>query len=73
MIGYQLEYKVGNVSLIPSNILVSDIDDMELLEFWEERLQILAQPFAILYREDKDGFVKYSILTEMKKKGNPFR
>lgn len=73
MIGYQLEYKIGNVSLIPSNILVSDIDDMELLEFWEERLQRLSQPFAVLYREDKDGLVRYSILTEMKRKGNPFR
>lgn len=73
MIGYSIEYKMGDVSLIPSNILVSDIDDMSLLEFWEERLRIMSQPFAVLYRKDKDGYVKYSILVEMKRKNNPFR
>lgn len=73
MIGYEVEYKVGDVSLIPSNILVSDVDDMDLLEFWEERLRVMSQPFAVLFRKDKDGLIRYSILTEMKRKGNPFR
>lgn len=72
MSGYIVEYQVGKVSLVSSNLLVKDIMDMEILEFWEDRLKRLNQPFAVLFKRTKRG-VKYCIYTNMKRKGSIFR
>lgn len=72
MTEYVLEYKTGEVSLIESNVLVKDITDMEVLEFWEERLKKLNQDFAVLYKKTRKG-VKYAIYTNLNRKGSVFR
>jgi len=69
---YKVEYSVGNVNMVPSNILVKDIDDMEELEFWEERLRYLKQDFTVTYRKMK-GKILYSIFTTMRLKETLFR
>lgn len=70
---YKLEYKVGSVSLIESNLLVNELSDMETLEYWENRLTFLKQNFAVLYRTTLEGKIVYAIYTEMSKKSNVFR
>lgn len=69
---YKVEYQVGKVRMIQSNILIQDVADMETVEFWEERLKKLKQPFMVVYRE-VDGAVLYSIFTDLRKKGSAFR
>lgn len=68
----QIEYRVGKVKLIVTNLLVSDITDMEVLEYWEDRLVKLKQPFAVTFKE-KQGKIVYSIYTNLKRKNSPFR
>ena len=67
-----VEYEIGNVKRTRDNLLVHDIEDMELLEFWEFRLKQLKQDFAIVYRRI-DNKIQYSIYTNIRKKGSPFR
>lgn len=69
---YKVEYQVGKVRMIQSNLLVHDVSDMEMIEFWEGRLKELSQPFAVVYRE-VEGKVLYSIFTNLRKKGSAFR
>lgn len=69
---YKIEYQTGKVRMIQSNLLIQDVKDMEMIEFWEERLKRLNQPFMVVYREDA-GSVLYSIFTDLRKKGSAFR
>lgn len=68
---YVVEYETGDVNKIPSNLLVEDVTDMTTIEYWEERLAALKQPFAIVFRKIK-GKVLYSIFTDLKAKNSPF-
>jgi hypothetical protein len=70
--GYTVEYKTGRISISNGNILVKDITDMETLEFWEDRLKKLNQPFLVAFRK-VSGKIKYSIFTKVRKKGSIFR
>lgn len=63
---YILEYKLGAIDLSPSKLLIEDVEDMEELEYWEDRLQTLEEPFAVAYRK-LDGKIKYSIFSNFKK------
>jgi hypothetical protein len=67
-----VEYKIGRVKIVKSNLLVNEVTDMEVLEFWENRLAKLNQPYAVTFKKYK-GMILYSIYTEMRKKGSPFR
>jgi hypothetical protein len=69
---YKIEYQTGKVQMIQSNILVQDVKDMQMIEFWEERLRRLNQPFMVVYRK-VGGSVFYSIFTDLRKKGSAFR
>lgn len=69
---YKVEYKTGTVRMIQSNLLLQDTKDMEMIEFWEERLKSLNQPFMVVYRE-VEGAMLYSIFTDLRKKGSAFR
>lgn len=70
--GITVEYKTGKVPLKKENLLVQDISDMEVIEFWEDRLTRMKQDFAVTFREVK-GAILYSIYTNLKRKGSPFR
>lgn len=72
MRGYTVEYRSGKVSLTSTNLLIKDVTDMEALEFWEERLRNLGQPFVIVYKKIK-GKYRYSVYTPLKKKGGVFK
>ncbi len=72
MKGLTVEVAKGDVDLVPSNLLIKDLDDMEILEYWEERLDLLKQPYVIAYKEVK-GRVLYYIFTNLKEKGSAFR
>ena len=69
---YKIEYQIGKVKMISSNLLIQDVKDMTTIEYWEERLKGLNQPFTVVYREE-NGFILYSIFTDLKKKGSAFR
>lgn len=69
---YTVEYKVGKVRMIHSNLLIKDSRDMEAIEFWEARLKRLNQPFMVVFREYGD-VILYSIFTDLRKKGSAFR
>ena len=69
---YKVEYQTGRVHMIASNILVQDVVDMETVEYWEDRLKDLHQPFVVVYREVGGKFL-YSIFTDLRKKGSAFR
>lgn len=73
MLRYTMEYQTGRVNLVESNLLVQDLSDMETLEYWEERLNSLKQPFAVMYQKTPEGKIVYAIYTEMGRKGNAFR
>jgi hypothetical protein len=68
----EVERKVGRVAMTEANLLVSDITNMEAVEYWEDRLESLKQPFVIAFRR-QEGKVLYSIFADMRRKGSPFR
>ena len=72
MNGYVIEKKTGKVSMNSFTLFVKNIDDMEELEFWENRLDYLKQPYIIAYRKIK-GRIFYSIFTNTRKKGSAFK
>jgi hypothetical protein len=72
MRGYTVEYKTGKIALNSANLLVKDVTDMEALEFWEDRLKELGEPFVVVYKKIK-GKIRYSIYTQLKKKGGAFK
>lgn len=69
---YTIEYQTGKVRMIQSNLLLHDTNDMQMVEFWEDRLNTLKQPFIVVFRE-VDGAMLYSIFTDLRKKGSAFR
>lgn len=69
---YKVEYKMGDVQMCASNVLVHDIDDMETVEYWEDRLIRLKQPFTVAYRK-LNGMIVYSIFTDLRKKVSVFK
>ena len=69
---YKIEYQTGKVRMIQSNLLIQDVKDMEMVEFWEERLKSLNQPYVVVYRKVGKA-VLYSIFTDLRKKGSVFR
>ena len=69
---YDIEYKVGDVRLIKSNILIKDVTDMEEVEFWEDRLKLLKQPFTIAYRTIHEK-ICYTIFANIRGKESIFK
>ncbi len=69
---YEVEYQKGNVAMVESNLLLHDTLDMQMVEFWEERLTALDQAFVVAFRRTESK-VLYSIFTDTKKKGSVFR
>lgn len=73
MKGYTIEVrKGGKVAMTKDNMLIKDEDDMENVEFWEDRLTQLKQAYVVAFRE-KEGRVLYSIFTKMRGKGCLFK
>lgn len=64
--------KGSGVAMTTHNLLIKDEMDMEFVEFWEERLERLEQPYIIGFREI-DGKIAYSIYTNLKSKESKFR
>lgn len=69
---YTIEYQIGEVDMVQSNLLLHDVRDMEAVEFWEDRLKSLKQPFTVAYRKVAGVFL-YSIFVDLRKKGSIFR
>ena len=72
MNGYTIEKKTGDVSLTQFNLFVHDIDDMEELEYWEDRLDYLKQAYTVAFRKIK-GKILYSIFTNTRKRGSIYK
>lgn len=68
-----IEKMVGNVLIRPFNILLENTEDMEAVEYWEERLEHFNEPHAVAYCVTKKGKVLYSIYCNTRKKGSVFR
>lgn len=72
---YKVEYKTGPVKMNSSNVIIQDALDMDMIEFWEQRLRDLNQPFLVAYRKIKIGKEKkiaYSVFADMRKRQSPF-
>lgn len=69
---YTVEYQTGDVQMVRSNILLNDVTDMVMVEFWEDRLRSLDQPFVVAYRKVARK-VLYSIFTDLRKKDSVFK
>lgn len=70
---YVVEYQTENIELVPSNLLLDNIEDMECLEEWEYRLgQILKVGYAVVYKK-RGKKILYSIFTDLKRKGGVFK
>ncbi len=72
MIGLIVEKNPEKIELKDCNLLVEDIDDMQQLEDWEERLNDAGQAYATAFRTVKKKIV-YSIYTRVRQKGSMFR
>lgn len=68
-----IEKKVGDIKINSFNLFVENILDMELLEYYEDRLERLEEPYAITYRSRGDGKIVYSIYCNTRKKGSKFK
>ena len=72
MKGLIVEKNPAKIKLNDSNLLVADIEDMQQLEDWEERLDKAGQIYATAFRMVAERVV-YSIFTKVRKKGSIFR
>lgn len=64
--------KGSGIPLGPHTLLLKDEFDMSNVEFWEERLEKLNQPYVVAYREIA-GKICYSIFTDLKSKNSVFK
>ncbi len=71
MKGFIVE-KPSSVPISKETILLLDERDMTNVEFWEERLAYLKEPFTTAFRE-VEGRVLYSIFTNLKGKDSRFK
>ena len=72
MNGYVVEKQAKGAALTSANVFAEDIDDMSLLEYWEERLVKLGIEHSIAYRTKK-GKIVYTIFAKIKGKGSLFK
>lgn len=71
---YIVEKTFGDpVTLSSFNLFIEDIEDMQELEYWEDRLEKLGQSFTIAYKTLKSGKILYSIFCNTSKKGSIFK
>lgn len=71
---YTVERTFGKpINLTAFNLFIEDIDDMQELEYWEERLEKMEQDFTVAYKTIKSGKVLYSIFCNTSKKGSIFK
>jgi len=70
---YTIEKKTGDVSLNRFNLFVSNITDMEALEYWEKRLDKLKQPYVVVFNKNTAGKIVYSIFSNTRKRGSQFK
>lgn len=62
----------GDIKICKDNLFMSNITDMEELEFWEERLDRLEEEYAITFCLKK-GKTEYNLYCNTKRKGGAFR
>jgi hypothetical protein len=62
----------GVVSLVPMNLFMADIVDMQELEDWEERLEALGEDYAVTFKK-KRGKIFYDIFVNTKKPKSSFQ
>ncbi len=70
---YTIEKMKGNVKLTEFTLFIEDIEDMDFLEFWEERLNNLKEEYAVAYKTTKLGKIVYSIFCNTAKRGSSFK
>jgi len=69
-----IERKEGEVILSKKNLLIKDTENMEEVEYWEDRLErILKQPFAVTFKKNDKGKIVYSIYTNLRGKRSAFK
>ena len=68
-----IEIIKGEIKIRPFNLFIENTDDMEAIEFWEERLEKFNEPYAITYCKDTSGKLLYSIYCNTRKKGSMFK
>lgn len=70
---YIIEKTFGEVKLTKFNLFIEDTEDMEEIEYWEDRLELLNQDYTVAYRYSDKGRVLYSIFCNTSKKGSIFK
>ena len=69
---YCIEKTTGKVKLNSFTLFIEDSDDMEEVEYWEDRLDKLEQSYVLAYRM-VDGKAVYSFFVNTKSKGSNFK
>lgn len=67
-----VEKMKGVVSIVPMNLFIADIDNMQELEDWEDRLELLGEPYAVTFKK-KRGKIFYDIFVNTKKPRSSFQ
>lgn len=67
-----IEKLVGNIKLTQYNLFLSNVEDMDELEYWEDRLDKFKEPYAITYCL-KDGKISYNLYCNINRTGSAFK
>jgi len=69
---YCIEKVTGEVKINTFNHFIKDTMDMEDVEYWEDRLDFLGQPYLLVFRY-VDGQALYSFFVNSKHKESKFK
>ncbi len=67
-----IEKVKGNIKFNQYTLFLSDVQDMNELEYWEERLEKLEEPYAIMFYLKK-GRIRYNLYCNVHRKDGAFR
>lgn len=67
-----IEKMKGSIKLTNLNLFLEDTTDISSIEFWEDRLDKLGEPYAVTFRTKK-GKIMYSLYCNTKRVGSSFK
>lgn len=69
---YCIEKIKGEVKFTYLNLFLENVTDMMELEFWEDRLERLEEPYAVVYKK-VDNAYRYYLYCNIARKGSKFK
>lgn len=67
-----IEKITGKIIISSYNLFIEDIEDMSELEYWENRLDYLNEPYAITFRLKNDK-IYYNLYCNDNRAGSRFK